>query len=190
MGIFYVFFTFSVSIEYKKPAEAEPMPEKIETKAKPVPKKAVVKRETITDTYKLSVIQNILTINWRTSADVVKTCNVDPALTDADSVDACADIYNSVIEMSFEKKGKEFQLYHELGHIIYRLDFPRDIFKSSVLSPDYEQIAEDFAWWIEGQEHKSEAEFVKSILSADEIKYFEQTCNSVCVNEILSIKIR
>ena len=169
----------------------EPVPiqptEEIKVPVEEKPAKGV-----ITDVYKFPVITNPLTINWWTNAGVIKTCNVDPTQVDANSVDACSDINQSIVEMSYEKKfrQKEFDLHHELGHIIYRLDFPRDIFKPSVLLPDYEQIAEDFAWWIEGQEYEEEAEFAKSVLTKAEIDYFESTCNVECVKFIMSIKIR
>lgn len=144
-------------------------------------------KEKITDIYKLSVVKNPVIINWRTREDMVKICNVDSVYIDPNSVDACADLEKNTIEMSFEAKQskKEFVLHHEIGHMIYRLDFPKDIFKQGVFLPDYELVAEDFAWWIYNQTYTDGMK-----LPAEKIKYFEQTCNMECVKDILEIKIR
>lgn len=130
-----------------------------------------------------------LNISWILNNTLVPQCNIQP-----DFVKACFSDVSNTIFISQDINGaggvqKDFILYHEIGHFLFGQNFPKDIFKAGLTSPDYETIADNFAWWIYGQKYSSEKSFSDAVVSKVKRDYFSQNCNSVCVSSILNIKI-
>lgn len=111
-------------------------------------------------------------------------------LKDPEWARSCYTPKNNTAYVSRDDGDTAFAMYHELGHSIYLENFPHDIFKSSAFGPDYESIANDFAWYMKAQANpKKNGAFVKSVISPAKLDYFSRTCDSKCVAKILSIKI-
>ena len=115
-----------------------------------------------------------------------------PCELEADDVYACYMVDTNSIYLSKELEGekKDFVLYHEIGHSIYKENFPEEIFKDSLFGPGYETMANNFAWWIYSTKYPKEQEFAKSVLTGEKIKYFQETCTSDCIKVILKIEIK
>jgi hypothetical protein len=92
----------------------------------------------------------------------------------------------------YDGVGADFILYHEIGHSFYKKAFPISIFPDgSMGDPSYEMIANDFAWWMYGQKYpKQYGAFAKDLLNKNQLAYFQGTCNSKCVTQILKVKIK
>ena len=105
---------------------------------------------------------------------------------------ACYIVENDTIYISKEIKGisKTFALYHEIGHSLFKEDYPKDLFKAGFLSTATETNADNFAWWMYAKKYPKEKKFVKSILTTAKIQYFEDTCKTKCQKDILKIKVK
>lgn len=139
-------------------------------------------------------------IIWTTQANVAHQCDGNAAKVMATDIGGCYNHDNKTIYMTTGKipnigVGKDYILYHEVGHSLYWMDFPKDIFKTtpgfeSFSGPDYEVIADDFAWWMYAKKHPKELKFVNSILTQAKRDYFAGTCKKKCVDAILKLKIK
>ena len=130
------------------------------------------------------------TIIWTTQTGIIKHCY--PNLSGADDAAACYDHDSNIIYINKKTSKaipKDLVLYHEIGHSLYWMDFPKDVFKESVFDePDYEVMADDFAWWAYGKKHPKQQKFVNEILTPQKIKFFEDSCKVKCINSILTLK--
>ena len=126
-------------------------------------------------------------IIWTTSAVVVNVCG-------GADIGGCYVIATDTIYIASDLENrsdykKDFVLFHEIGHSLYKHDFPKEIFKNGLFAPDYEIIADNFAWWIYAKKYPKERKFVRNLLSQKKLNYFASTCDRMCVCDILSIKI-
>lgn len=107
---------------------------------------------------------------------------------------ACYSESNNTIYISKEitSAPRDFALYHEIGHSLYKKNFPTNLFKTDVWgNPDYEVLANDFGWWIYAKKHPKEKWLEKvALLERDQYAYFASTCQKKCVEKILSLKIK
>lgn len=134
------------------------------------------------------MIELLLTtaIIWTTNKTIT------PCVFEVGYPKACYVEKSNTIYISKEIKGirHDFVLYHEIGHSLYKENYPKNLFKVGFLSTATETNADNFAWWIFAQKFPKEKKFVNSILTKEKIKYFQDTCNTKCVKDILKIKIK
>ena len=123
-------------------------------------------------------------IIWITNKTPVPQCTFEPT-----EEHVCYVSENNTIYISKEIKGisKYFVLYHEIGHSLYKENFPKEVFKGGIFGPDYETMANDFAWWMYAKKNKKEEKFVERVISKEKRDYFSKTCQKKCVNQVLKI---
>lgn len=134
-------------------------------------------------------------IIWTTQANVAHQCEGNATKVMASEIGGCYRHDTNTIYMTTGKipnigVGKDYILYHEIGHSLYWMDFPKEIFKASVFDPDYEGIADDFAWWMYAKKHPKEKKFMESVIKKQERDYFANTCQKKCVDAVLKLKIK
>lgn len=153
----------------------------------PIPVAAPKKSTTIKPQIKnTSVIINGTKINisWVLDKTPLPYCPV----LEAGFARACYSEETNTIYISQEiKDQKDFIFYHEIGHAIYKQNFPKDLFKETYFGPDYETLANNFAWYIYGKKYPEKQSFVNETVSAKKLDYFSQTCNAACIRTILKI---
>jgi Zn-dependent peptidase ImmA (M78 family) len=81
---------------------------------------------------------------------------------------------------------KDYILYHEIGHLFYKLDgFDKELFKGTIISPDYEVVADNFALYIYSIKYPKYKAFYEKVVNINQRKFLEESCNWECVSEVL-----
>lgn len=130
---------------------------------------------------------NELKISWILDSTPIPECNLEKGFVRACYSETSHTIF---ISQDITAKDKDFILYHEVGHFLYTQSFPKDIFLSGPFGPDYETIANDFAWWIYGAKYPNQKNFANEVVTSKKQEYFSSTCDTNCVETILKIKIK
>jgi hypothetical protein len=128
------------------------------------------------------------TIVWITNKTLIPNCVFEIGYPHA-----CYSEKNNTIYISKEIKSapRDFILYHEIGHSLFKKNFPQDLFKPDMWgNANYEVLTNDFGWWIYGKKHPKELKFTNKVVSQDKRNYFSSTCQKKCIDSILKLKIK
>ena len=97
---------------------------------------------------------------------------------------------NSIYISKSPIENRQFVIYHEIGHSLYRENnFPKELYTDS-FSPAREQIADDFAFYIYNQSKPNSeyGKFYQKNINKDRDLYFKKTCPEDCVNTVIKFK--
>ena len=86
---------------------------------------------------------------------------------------------NNIYVNETTKSLKDFVLYHEIGHSLFKLNFPSNLFT------DKEEMANQFAKYIYLQKYPK----LGTLITGNRFWYFREFCGLPCVDEILKIDI-